>query len=114
MEELIKLAKLTYELEQQKLKTITAVHYAFKHEEEFLKMKNTIIDSMIMAGPQACRVSILSKPGTYPRWRTDTRKTMTDILNSVQRLSKFEKKKEAPKNDVEIVNQPEAKRQRTD
>ena len=104
MEELIKLAKLTYQLEQQKLKTITAVHYAFKDEDEFLKIKNTIIDSMIMAGPQGCRVSILSSPHAYPRWRVDTREKMTDILNSVQRLSKFEKKKEVLKNDVEIVN----------
>lgn len=114
MEELIKLAKLKYELEQQKLKTYTAVHYAFKDEEEFLKMENTIIDSMIMAGPQACRVSILSKPSTYPRWRLDTRSAMTELLDDVRRFSNFEKKKEAPKNDVWIFTQPEAKRQRTD
>ena len=113
MDELIKLAKLKYQLEQQKLKTSSAVHYAFKHEEDFLKMKNTIIDSMIMAGPQGCRAYILSTPSTYPRWRIDTREKMTDLIDSVQRLAKFEKKK-APKPDVEIVNQPEAKRQRTD
>lgn len=111
----MKLAKLQYQLEQQKLKTITAVHYAFKNEEEFLKMKNTILDSMIMAGPQGCRAYILSTPHTYPRWRVDTREKMTDLINTVQRLSKFEKKKkDEPKPDVEIVNQPEAKRQRTD
>jgi tetrahydromethanopterin S-methyltransferase subunit H len=114
MEELIKLAKLTYELEQHKLKTITAVHYAFKHEEEFLKMENTIIDSMIMACPQGSRVTIRSGTHTYPRWSVDTRKAMTEVLDMVRRFSKFEKKKDEKKEDVEIVNQPEAKRQRTD
>jgi len=71
------------------------VHNAFKDEEEFLKMKNAIIDSMIMAVPQASRTTIRSEVVTYPRWKVETREEMTLVINDVQRFSKL-KKKDAP------------------
>ena len=122
MEQIIKFAKLNAELEEEYLKTVEILKGMFTDKEGFIKNKESIINMMIMSLPKDRREKIM--PYRFDgwvgpdKWHEPTRTSFERIVNRMIRSTQLtpEKKepKEALKNDVEIVNQPEAKRQRTD
>jgi hypothetical protein len=118
MEQIIKFAKLTYELEVEYLKTFEVLKGMFKDKEGFINNHESIINMMVMSLPAYRRetiVPVLFDGWIGQKWHLNTRQSFERIVNRMIRSNQLTpEKKEEPKNDVEIVNQPEAKRQRTD
>lgn len=122
MEQIIKFAKLNYEMEVEYLKTFEALKGMFKDKEGFINNRESIINMMVMSLPAYRReniVPVLFDGWIGQKWHLNTRHSFERIVLRMIRSNqltpeKKEEQKEALKNDVEIVNQPEAKRQRTD
>jgi hypothetical protein len=124
MEQIIKFAELTYKVEVEYLKTLEVLKGMFKDKEGFIANHESIINMMVMSLPTFQREKI-TMPYRFDgslgseKWHLNTRHSFARIVLRMIRSNqltpeKKEEPKEAPKNDVEIVNQPEAKRQRTD